>query len=229
VLAKKKKLSKKEIQEDKLVTTFYEAKSFYGKNQTSIFTVVGVVVALIIGTVLYISKMEENNLAASVELTRVMKTYNVGLYQQAIDGQDGTKEIGLRKIVDEYSGSEQGELARIYLANAYFYTEQYDKALEEYDNYSGSDNLMVAAALAGKAACYEVKKDYESAAKYFAKAASVSEYVPSNSEYLLNAGINYLKIKNINEAKTVLTKVKRDYSKSLAARQADKYLALTNG
>ena len=88
---------------------------------------------------------------------------------------------------------------------------------------------MVAAALAGKAACYEVKEDYESAAKYFAKAAGVSDYVPSNSEYLLNAGINYLKIKNINEAKTVLTKVKRDYSKSLAARQADKYLALTNG
>ena len=229
MLAKKKKLSKKEIQEDKLVTTFYEAKSFYEKNQTAIFSVIGVVAAIIIGVVLYANKMEENNLAASVELTRVMKTYNVGLYQQAIDGQAGTKEIGLIKIVDEYSGSEQGELARIYLANAYFFTEQYDKALEEYDDYSGSDNLMVAAALAGKAACYEVKEDYQSAAKYFSKAAEISDYDPSNSEYLLNAGINYLKVKNIKEAKIALNKVKKDYSTSLAARQVDKYLALTNG
>ncbi len=85
----------------------------------------------------YSSRTEENNLAASTELSRVYKTYNAGLFQQAIDGKPGTQEIGLVKIVDEYGGSPQGELARIILANAYYYTEQYDKALEEYDNYSG--------------------------------------------------------------------------------------------
>ncbi len=228
MLAKKKKLSKKEIKEDKLVTTFYEAKSFYDENQTMIFSVVGIVVALVLVVVLYTSKMEESNLSASVELTRVINTYNAGLYLQAIEGKAGTQEIGLAKIVDEYGGSEQGELARIYLANAYFYTEQYDKAMEAYDDYSGSDNLMVASALAGKAGCYENDKDYESAAKYFSKAANVSKYVPSNSNYLLNAGINYLKINNNSEAKSVLDRVKKDYNTSSAAREVDKYLALIN-
>ena len=228
MLAKKKKLSKKEIKEDKLVTTFYEAKSFYDENQTVIFSVVGVIVAIVLVAVLYSSKVEESNLSASVELTRVINTYNAGLYLQAIDGKAGTQEIGLAKIVDEYGGSEQGELARIYLANAYFYTEQYDKAMEAYDDYSGSDNLMVASALAGKAGCYENQKDYEAAAKYFSKAANVSEYVPSNPNYLLNAGINYLKIKNNSEAKSALNRVKKDYSTSTAAREVDKYLALIN-
>jgi tetratricopeptide (TPR) repeat protein len=228
VLAKKKKLSKKEIQEDKLVTTFYEAKSFYDENQIAIFSGVGILIALVLVVVLYTGKLAESNLSASVELTRVLKTYNAGLYLQAIDGKAGTQEIGLAKIVDEYGGSEQGELARIYLANAYFYTEQYDKAMEAYDDYSGSDNLMVASALAGKAGCYENQKDYESAAKFYSKAANVSNYVPSNPDYLLNAGINYLKIKNNSEAKSVLDKVKKDYSTSLAAREVDKYLALIN-
>lgn len=228
MLAKKKKLSKKEIKEDKLVTTFYEAKSFYDDNQTAIFSVVGIIVAIVLVAVLYSSKMEESNLSASVELTRVINTYNAGLYLQAIEGKAGTQEIGLAKIVDEYGGSEQGELARIYLANAYFYTEQYNKAMEAYDDYSGSDNLMVASALAGKAGCYENGKDYESAAEYFSKAANVSEYVPSNPNYLLNAGINYLKIKNQSEAKIVLKRIKKDYSTSLAAREVDKYLALIN-
>lgn len=228
MLAKKKKLSKKEIKEDKLVTTFYEAKSFYDENQTVIFSVVGIIVAIVLVAVLYTSKVDESNLSASVELTRVINTYNSGLYLQAIDGKAGTQEIGLAKIVDEYGGSEQGELARIYLANAYYYTEQYDKAMEAYDDYSGSDNLMVASALAGIAGCYENEKDYESAAKYFSKAANVSKYVPSNPNYLLNAGINYLKIKNKSEAKNVLKRVKKDYSTSLAAREVDKYLALTN-
>lgn len=228
MLAKKKKLSKKEIKEDKLVTTFYEAKSFYGDNQTAIFSVVGIIVAIVIVAMLYTSKVEESNLLASVELGRVINTYNTGLYLQAIEGKAGTKEIGLAKIVDEYGGSEQGELARIYLANAYYFTEQYDKAMEAYDDYSGSDNLMVASALAGKAGCYENEKNYEAAAKYFSKAANVSKYVPSNPNYLLNAGINYLKIKNNSEAKSVLNKVKEDYATSLAARQVDKYLALIN-
>lgn len=225
MLAKKKKLSKKEIKEDKLVTSFYEAKSFYGKNQTMLFALVGGIVVIVLAVLFYSSRVKENNLLASVELARVINTYNAGLYQQAIDGKEGTKEIGLAKIVDDYSGTEQGELARIYLANAYFYTEQYDKALEEYDDYSGSDNLMIASALAGKASCYEVNKDYEKAAKYFAKAANVNEYIPANPDYLLNAGVDYIKIKNNSEAKVVLSKIKNDYSTSPASRQVDKYLA----
>ena len=225
MLAKKKKLSKKEIQEDKLVTTFYEARSFYGENQTILFSVVGAIVIAIVAVLFYTSKVEENNLLASTELSRVINSYNSGLYQQAIDGKAGTKEIGLLKIVNEYSGSEQGEVARIYLANSYFYTEQFDKALEAFEDYSGSDNLMVASAIAGQASCYEVKGEYKDAAKYFAKAANVSEYVPANPDYLLSAGINYIKTKNISEAKVVLDKVKNDYSTSLASRQVDKYLA----
>ena len=228
MLAKKKKLSKKEIKEDKLVTTFYEAKSFYEENQTKIFSAVAIIVALVLITVFYTGKIAESNVSASVELTRVINTYNAGLYLQAIEGKAGTLEIGLAKIVDEYGGSEQGELARIYLANAYFYTEQYDKAMEAYDDYSGSDNLMVASALAGKAGCYETQKNYELAAEFYDKAANVSNYVPSNPDYLLNAGINYLKIKNNSDAKIVLDRVKKDYSTSLAAREVDKYLALIN-
>ncbi|MDA3860919.1 MAG: hypothetical protein PF445_06810 [Melioribacteraceae bacterium] len=228
MLAKKKKLSKKEIQEDKLVTTFYEAKSFYTENQTMIFSVIGAIAVLIVAVVFYSSKIEENNLLASAELSRVYESYNTGLYQQAIDGKPGTKELGLLKIVDLYSGSDQGERARIILGNSYYYTEQYDKAIEAFDDYSGNDNLMIASALSGKAGCYEVMGEYENAANYFAKAADVSKYVPANPDYLLNAGINYIKVKNMSEAKFFLNRVKSEYSTSSAARQVDKYLAQIN-
>ena len=225
MLAKKKKLSKKEIKEDKLVTTFYEAKSYYEKNQTMIFAVTGAIIVIIFAVLFFTNKTKENDLLASVELSRVVNTYNAGLYQQAIDGKEGTQEIGLLKIVDEYGGTEQGELARIYLANAYFYTQQYEKAMEEYDNYSGSDNLMISAALAGIASCYEVKNDFANAAKYFSKAADVSKFVPSNPDYLLNAGINLIKIENYKEAKVVLNKIKNEYTTAPASRQVDRYLA----
>ena len=228
MLAKKKKLSKKEIKEDKLVTTFYNSKNYYEENQNKIFVVVGVIAAIIVAIILYNNKVESNNLTASAELSRVLPTYTNGQYQEAIDGKPGTKEIGLLKIVEEYGGSEQGELARIYLANSYYFTEQYDKALEEYENYSGSDKIMNAAALAGAASVYVAKSNYTSAAETYAKAANVSKYNPATSEYLLKAGINYIKANDPENAKTVLERVKKDYSPSLAARDVDRYLSQIN-
>lgn len=228
MLAKKKKLSKKEIKEDKLVTTFYNSKNYYEENQNKIIVVVGVIAAIIVAVVLYYNKVDSNNLAASTELSRVLPTYTNGQYQEAIDGKPGTKEIGLLRIVEEYGGSEQGELARVYLANAYYFSEQYDKAIEEYENYSGNDKIMKAAALAGSASVYVAKSNYSSAAELYSKAANVSKYNPATSEYLLKAGINYIKANDLENAKITLEKVKKDYSTSLAAREVDRYLSQIN-
>ncbi|MEN8192720.1 MAG: tetratricopeptide repeat protein [Bacteroidota bacterium] len=229
MLAKKKKLSKKEIKEDKLVTTFYEAKSFYEGNQNIIYAVVGVIAVIIVAIVLYTNKIESNNMLASIELNRVISNYDSGLYQQAVDGKPGTKDLGLVKIVDEYGGSEQGELARIYLANSYYFLGQYDQAMEAYDEYSGSNDLMIASALAGKANVYSAKAELESAAEFYSKAANVNKFNPSNAEYLLKAGINFLKINDLENAKVSFEKIKNEYQTSLAAREVDRYLAQVKG
>lgn len=225
MLAKKKKLTKKEIKEDKLVTTFYNSKSYYEENQNKIYMVIGAIAIVIVALILYSNKVETNNLAASVELSRVLPTYNGGQYQEAIAGKPGTKELGLLKIVDEYGGSEQGELARIYLANSYYFTEQYEKALIEYDSYSGSDDIMEATATSGRANVYVEKSDFKKAAELYTKAADISKYNPSSAEYLLKAGINYLKVDDLGNAQSSFERIKKDYQTSVAAREVDKYLA----
>ena len=169
--------------------------------------------------------MESNSLVASTELSRVLPIYNSGLYQDAIDGKPGTKVLGLVKIVDEYGGSEQGELARIYLANSYYFIGQIDKALNEYDNYSGSDDLMISSALAGKASISVIKSDFESAAELYSKASKINKFNPSNPEYLLEVDIKYLKIDDFKSAKLSFEKIKKEYQTSLASREVDRYLA----
>ena len=84
---------------------------------------------------------------------------------------------------------------------------------------------MNAAALAGVASVYEAKSNYQTAAENYANAANVSKYNPSTSEYLLKAGINYLKANDQENAKTVLEKVKKEYGTTLAAREVDRYLS----
>ncbi|MCK5086825.1 MAG: tetratricopeptide repeat protein [Melioribacteraceae bacterium] len=228
MLAKKKKLSKKVIKEDKLVTSFYETKKFYEQNQTKIVAVVGVIAVIIIAVVLYSNRIEENNFAASAELTRVLPIYNSGSYQEAIDGRPGTNVIGLQKIVDEYGNSEQGELAKIYLANAFYFMGDIDAALEYFEDYSGSNKDLVAAALAGKASCFEVKEDYKLAAEFYNKAANENKFNPSNPDYLLKAGINYIKVDQLMDAKNSLQEIKDNYKTSSASREVDRYLAVVD-
>jgi tetratricopeptide (TPR) repeat protein len=228
VLAKKKKLSKKQIKEDKLVTSFYNARTFYEDNQSKVLMVLGAVAAVIVAIIWYNSKITQDNQSAAVELSRIYSIYESGSFQEAIDGQPGTNITGLKSIVDNYGGSEQGETARIYLANSYYFLGDYQNAKDEYDSYSGSNMQLVASAYAGIAACYEADEDYNSAADFYLKAAEVYEYNPMNADNLLNSGKNYIKSKDYGKAEEILGRIKDDYAQSAAARDVDRYLALVN-
>jgi len=227
VLKQKKKLQKKQLKEDKLVTTFTQVQEFYEDNQKIILGVVGAVAALILILFFYINKLENENLTATAELSRVLPAYENGGYQEAIDGKPGTNIIGLKSIVDLYSGTNQGELARIYLANAYFFLGQIAEAQKEFEDYSGSSLELKASAKAGVASCQESMSAFGDAASNYEKAADYNEFNPLNAEYLLFAGINYINSDQAEKAKEVLTKLKKDYSSSVAGREADRYLAIT--
>lgn len=225
MLEKKKKLTKKQIKEDKLVTSYYQAQKFYEDNQSKILLAVGAIAIIIVAVFWYSSKVEQENLTATTELARVIPLYEQGSYLEAIDGKPGTNIMGLIKIVDEFGGSDQGEVARIYLANAYYFTGKIDEALEEYDNYSGSNKLLSASAIAGKAACYEAKENFKEASNSYEKAANIDKYNPQNPDYLLSAGKNYIKAGDKENAEEVLKELKESYKNSQAAREADKYLS----
>lgn len=228
MLAKKKKLSKKQIKEDKLVTSYYQVLKFYDEYQSKILMAAGALVVIIVAVVLYTARVNEQNLAATTELSRIIDLYTTGDYQKAIDGEPGTNLMGLKDIVENYDGTEQGELAQIYLANCYFFLSNFDKSFENYDGYSGNNDFYKATSLAGKAAYYEVMNDREEAADLYLSAAKVNPTNPSNAEYYLNAGINYLKTGDNKSAEDALTTLKNDYETSIYAKEADKYLSQIN-
>ena len=225
MLAKKKKLSKKQIKEDKLVTSYYKAIKFYEEYQSKILVAASVIAAIVVVIIWYTNHIKENNLKATTEMARVIPIYESGSYKEAIDGRLGTNIMGFRKIIDEYGNTDQGELAKIYIANSYYFLGDFQSALKFYDEYSGSNTEFKAAALAGEASCYETMGNYEKAAEYYKGAAFVTKYNPLNPDYLLNASINFIKIGDNQEAKYLLNKIKSDYNSPQISRDADRYLA----
>jgi tetratricopeptide (TPR) repeat protein len=226
MIQKKKKLSRKEIKEDKLLNFYKTAVVFFEKYKNKIFIYAGVLVAVAAIVYFYVNQKSETNEKAGLELSRIMPLYDQGAYLEAIEGRQGTNIIGLKKLVEDFGGSENGETAKIYLANSYAFLGNYDEAFKYYNDYSGSIDYFEAASLAGQAGHYAVKEDFEKAADLYLKASKISKINSQNPDYLLNAGIYYLKAGEKEEAKILFNKIKDDYATSLAYREVDKYLSM---
>ena len=228
MLQKKKKLSKKEIKEDKLINFYKSSVDFFEKYQSKIFIYAGVVVIVAAAIYFYLNQKNVNDEKAGLELSRIMTLYDKGSYLEAIEGIQGTNIVGLKNLITEYGGTENGETAKIYLANCYSFLSNYEEAFKYYEDYNGSIDYFKAASLAGQASYYAMKGDYDKASNLYIDASKQSQVNSQNPDYLLNAGIYLMKIGEKDEAKILFNKIKDDYSSSLANREVDKYLAVIN-
>lgn len=224
MLSKRKKLSKKEIKEDKLVTTYYKSIEFFENNKQKIALYAGILAVVVVGIIFYVNYRNDQNEKANLELSRVIPLYDAGSYLEAIEGRKGTKVLGLKKIVEEYGSTDNGELAKIYLANSYNHLGKLEESKKYYEDYSGSNKIFKATALAGEAAYYAATNKFEEAADLYKKAANVSEENVQNPDYLLRAAINYINAGKKQEAVDYLKKIKKDYNTSTAFREVDRYL-----
>ena len=228
MLTKKKKLSRKEIKQDKLVETYYKIYGFIQENRQRVTLYGGLLVVLIFATIFYVNNRKQKNETAAVELARTMDLFDAGNYKEAIDGQPGTVIIGLKKIVDEYGSTPNGETAKIFLADSYNLLGKSEDAFKYYKDYDGDIKLYQSTALAGQAGYFASQNNYGQAAELYNKAAQVSETNVLNPEYLLKAGINYMKAGKTGEAKKAFESIQNDYKTSASAREVQRYLVQLN-
>jgi tetratricopeptide (TPR) repeat protein len=225
MLKPQKKISKREIKEDKLVTRYFKVRGWIDNN-TKILSYVGIgIVGIVIIGFLWTKSRADSNDKATTMLAKVISYYDEGRYELAINGvpQEGTQ--GLQAIVDEHGNTKAGEIAKFYLANSFFALKQYDKALPMYDDISIADKMTTASAYAGMAACYEVKGDFSHAASYFEKAASKNMSVMQAPENLQRSATNYAAAGKKDKAIEILQTLKKEFPSSSYAREADLFIA----
>ncbi len=230
MLTPKKKISKKEIKQDALLTAYADATSLYYNNKKYINYALTALVVVIIAVVIYVNNRNANNEKATAELAKVFGIYDaasndIRQYTVAIQGQPEQGIMGLQSIVDNYGSTEAGQTARFYLANAYFNLGQFDNALKNYEDVSSNSTLIQASAVAGAGACYEARKEYDKAAVQFEKAASLGSATAHEAEYLFMAGKCYGLAGDKTKALTLLKQVKKEYPASTFAREVDRYIS----
>ena len=229
MLKPKKKLARKEIKEDTLVKTYAQATSFYYENKKYVNYALTGLAAL--GALLYVfmKNRSANNEKAALELTKAYSIYDGGAtdpqqYNVAINGQPERGVMGLKGIVQNYGSSESGELARFYLASAYFNTGRYDEALKAFEKFSPATDLLKGAAYAGMGGCQEVKHEFAMAGSLYEKAAATIGTTAA-AEYLNSAARCYAMAGEKGKAVVILKRIKKEFPTSSAAREADRFIS----
>ena len=226
MLKPKKKIPKREMKEDKLVSTYFEATNWYEENKKMVSSVFTGLIVVIVAAVVIRNNMVSSNEKATSEFSKVMKYYDEGNYEAAINGVPQENVRGLQAVVNDYGSTKSGNFAKFYLANSYFANSSFDKALPLYLEVSVNEDLLQASSLAGAAACYEAKRNSASAATYYEKAAMVGKGNTQAPEHLQHAAMNFAASGNATKAIELLKKIKKDYPTSSIAREIDRYIAV---
>ena len=225
MLTAKKKLSVREVvPKSSSSIFFYDAQEWLKQNAKIVGGVALAIVAIVAFWYWNSSNNAADDLEANRQLRQVMPLYQQQQYKLAITGDPNQQIPGLKQIVESYDGTPTGQIAMIYLGNAYLYTDELDKALAVFDDASPDSDMLNAAAVAGKAAVYEAKKNWTEAASLFEKASEMFENDLLTSGRQLSAGRAYALAGNKEKAKAMFELVKE--SKSTRYHQdADRLLA----
>jgi tetratricopeptide (TPR) repeat protein len=225
MLKPKRKLVRKELKQDALISTYAQAVDFYERNKKAIGIAITVVVVAAFGVIAYFNNQETNNEKASAELGKVVAFFDSGNYRMAVDGAPEMNIPGLQSIVDNFGGTTAGNHARFYLGSSLFHLGEYSRALEEFSSYDGQGDILRIARLAGMAACHEAMKDYRKAGEYYESAATLVGTDIAAPENLNHAARNYALSGDREKAIELYERLKKNHSTTVFGREADRYIA----
>ena len=216
MLRPRKKLSRREIKEDPLVTTYVRVQKFIQRHNKQLNIVGLIVVAAIVITVFMGRSKRSAETAAAGRL---------GVAEMYFWVEDYTRAIGeLSNIVDTYSGTKAAGTAAFLTANAHYATGDYTNAeryfqlyLDDYDH----NKMFSASSLAGIAACRESQGSFLEAAQLYERAGTKYENTSRSPFHLKDAGRCYVLAGEIDKGKAVYKTIIDKYEDSSIKQEVE--------
>lgn len=206
----KHKLSKEELEEDILVTRFYQIQQ-YVKNNNTMFIGLGIAVVLLVGGIvgynIYSSGQEDK---AQNILANTQQLFINGNYEKALNGDSDTFTAGFKTIMNNYGGTKAGNLAHYYAAVSAQALGNTDEALTYIQDFDVPEGILGVPALQLRASLLEEQGNYAAAAEAYIEAA---EWVKTSTTTPLNyisAARAYMEAQNMDQANTLIQKVLKD-------------------
>ena len=214
------RISKKQMKEDKLVSTAFKFSEYIQNNSKQF--IIGVSVAIGVFLIVLFMNWQSNRQLAEAQLlfTRANLSMDMGNIDEAV--------VDFKVIVNDYSGALPAAQACFLLSNILYEKGEYDEAIIYFEilmsKYS-DDNVKGANGAGGLGSCYEIKGEFALAAGYYKKAADFSADAIFSPGFLMQAGENYQAVGDVDAAKACYQQIVDDYTNSKEIQNAKRSLA----
>lgn len=220
-MAKKKKISRKELlnKPDEFINISTKIFNFVSQYQAQIIFGLIIIIVLIVsaaGMRFYINKAEKE---ASNLLSMIMSKYKIVHDRGGPEAAYQAVEEDVQKLLAEYSNREGGKLARVLFADICYRADKTDKAIELYTmalNTFNNKSAIKYFVLNGLGYCYEKKSDNKKAVMYFQMVVDGHDNA-MKGEALFNLGRIYAEMGDREKSQAAFKKVLSDYSDSIFA------------
>jgi len=219
-----KRLTRKQIKQDKFVTIYFKVVDYINLNSKLVTGIALGIAAVVIISILFMRSKRTAEMNASVELTKArveLAGYNA---ETAIDI--------LKNMADNYSGTKSAGRGVFYLANIYFEQNKYDEALTYYNKYLddySDDVILASSSFSGIGACFEQKEAYLEAAQYYKKGADKYDKHFEAPEQLMSAARCFKLANNKTEALKMYQTIIDKYPESKVKKDAEFFLSELQG
>ncbi len=209
MLTPRKRITKKELKEDKLVTLYAKGREWAEDNFKLITYVSAAVLLIIVASIFIQNNRVKSENEASVQLAKAIHVFDASDYSNAISI--------LSSLVESHGSTKSGHIARLYLAQALYRTGEYAAAAEHFKKAAsklGGDIHLKTTALAGEAACMEQQGEYSQAAEKYEKIVKKYPDAPLAPYFLMRAARCFANAGDETKAKLLYKKLIDDYPES---------------
>jgi tetratricopeptide (TPR) repeat protein len=221
-----KKLAKEEVEQDLFTRSFSKVQAFYLNNR-KIIMASGAVVLLAIGLAIGYHYYEKSqNKKAAKKMAMAEEYLMRGNYKLALTGSAQNFTVGFQQIINNYSNTRAGNLARYYAAVSEFHLGNTQKALSYINKYKAPDGILGVAPLSFKAMLYTQAGKYTKGAQTYVKAAEWDVNNSTTPYNYLEAARAYHAAGQPDKAKKYVQLIINDYSNSSQSNDAKKLLGI---
>ena len=232
-MARNKRLTKEEIQEDKFIEGLLKVYAFLKENLQTIIVAVVVVLVAVAGYAAYYQNQENRRAEATLALRQATEAYQKA-EESLFDAEKlaeseallTTAQTQLKAVFEKYANTTFADKARYQYANTLYYQGNYPEArtqfqqvIEEHQPENQMDSLYAQKAIGYT---YEQEGDYEKAiAAYQAKAFPLTPQLPAEiRKYVLmeakfNQALAYEKLGDAEAARDTYKEIIDEFRSTL--------------
>jgi len=182
----------KEIKDEPIVDlggTISKSEKFFIENKKALSTATVALLVIVGGWVFYNNVIVENaSVEARKDLWKAAEQFDKDSVDLAVKGSKKDFQ-GFEDIADEYANTNEGNIAKYYLAVSYFRKHKFDEALEQLEAFDAKGEMFPHLKNGLLGDIYVEKNDNEQAIKKYVSAAQGANNVLVSPYYLRKAAI----------------------------------------